>query len=213
MSLCFVGNLPLGNFSSTNNLTTDGFALSGFGGEYSGAYFITDNIGFGGNIRFTSNTIDDNAVRTFLREEIPDDFPVETALLGIGIWKQVNLVIGPYFSLPLPNISLDAFTLVGINFIMPPEMRITAILDDVSYSRYFSVQSVNYAIDLGIALRYHLNESYSLRIFSSYFQSNSKGTVREEFDLDGDGNSNIEERDQSLKIQSVNLGIGIVYRL
>ncbi|MBN2522511.1 MAG: hypothetical protein JXB24_04520 [Bacteroidales bacterium] len=212
MSLCFVGNLPLGNFSSTNNLTSDGFALNGFGGEYSGTYFITSNVGFGGNIRFTSNTIDDNAARTLLREEIPDDLPLENALLGIGIWKQVYLVIGPYFSLPLPNLNFDAFALIGINVIMPPEMKITAFFDEVSYSRNFSVQSVSYAVDLGIALRYHLNENYSLRMFSSYFQSNSKGTVREEFDLDGDGNSDIEERDQSLTIQSVNLGIGIVYR-
>ena len=147
-----------------------------------------------------------------MREEIPDNLPLENALLGTGIWKQVYLVIGPYFSLPLPNLNFDAFALIGINVIMPPEMKITAFFDEISYSRNFSVQSVSYAVDLGIALRYHLNENYSLRMFSSYFQSNSKGTVREEFDLDGDGNSDIEERDQSLTIQSVNLGIGIVYR-
>jgi len=213
MSLCFVANAPLGNFSSNKNLLTDGFAKTGFGGEYSGAYFLTEYIGLGGNIKYISNTIDENSVRQLLYDELPEDFPVENVQFGIGLWKQVSLVAGPYFSLPLPNISLDAFTLIGINFIMPPGMQITATIDDEYYEKSLSVQTINYAFDLGVALRYHVNERYSFRLFSSYYQSNSKGKVKEEIDDNGDGNREVIETDQSVKMQSVNFGIGIVYRL
>ncbi len=213
MSLCFVGNAPLGNFSSNKNLLTDGFAQTGFGGEYSGTYFFTEYIGVGGNIKYISNTIDDNSVKQLLRDELPDNFPGGNVQFGIGLWKQVSLVAGPYFSLPLPKLSLDAYTLIGINFIMPPEMRVSATIDEEFYERNISVQSINYALDLGIALRYHVNESYSLRIFSSYYQSNSKGKVKEEIDENGDGNREIVDTDQSVTMQSVNFGIGIVYRL
>jgi len=212
MSLCFVGSTPLGNFSSHKSLRTDGFALTGFGGDYSGAYFFSKYIGVGGNIKFITNTIDDDAVRQLIRDEIPDDIPVENAQFGIGLWKQVSLAGGPYFTLPLSTLNLDAFTLIGINFILPPEMRVSATIDDESYERSLSVQTVNYALDLGIALRYHFNEIYSIRLFSSYFQSKSSGKIREEAD-DGTNPPDVEETNQSLTIQSINFGIGVVYRL
>jgi hypothetical protein len=213
MSLCFVGNSPIGNFSSNKNLLTDGFAKTGFGGEYSGAYFFSKYIGVGGNIKYISNTVDDNAVKQLLVDEIPDDFPVENAQFGIGLWKQVSFVGGPYISLPMEKISLDVFTLIGLNIIMPPEMRVSATIDDEIFERSLSVQSINYAFDLGIALRYHIDERYSIRLFSSYYQSNSKGKVKEELDENGDGNRESTETNQSVAMQSVNFGIGIVYRL
>lgn len=207
MSLCFVSSTPLGNFSKNESLQTDGFALSGFGGEYSGAYFITEHFGVGGNIRYTSNTLDDDAARNMLLEELPDNVAPEDVQVGIGLWKQASLVAGPYFSLPFSQLSLDAYALIGINFLMPPEMRVAATVDEEFYERSLKVQSVNYALDAGIAIRYHFNESYSLRFFSSYFQSKASGEIREEI---GTG---AEESDQNLTIQSLNFGIGIVYRL
>ncbi|MGD2034635.1 MAG: hypothetical protein PVF73_06255 [Bacteroidales bacterium] len=213
MSLCFSGSSPLGNFVATSDLQTDGFALNGFGGEYAGTFFISKFIGFGGNIRYTSNTISDNEVRQLLREEIPEDFPVENVQLGIGLWKQVSFVAGPYFSLPFETFSLDAYTLIGFNFIMPPDMKISAVIDDETYFRNISVQSVSYALDLGLAVRYHLNDRYSLRLFAAYFQSKAKGKIKEEIDLEGDGIPDINETDQTMTIQSINYGIGIVYRL
>lgn len=213
MSLCFVGNIPVGHFSSNKNLLTDGFAKTGFGGEYSGTYFLTEHIGVGGNIKYLSNTIDDNSARQLLIDELPDDFPADSAQLGIGLWKQVSIVAGPYFSVPMANISIDAFALFGINLIMPPEMRISATIDGDFYERSITVQTISYAFDIGIACRYHVNERYSLRLFSSYYLSNSKGKVKQEIDDNGDGIREVFETDQSIKLQSVNFGIGIVYRL
>jgi len=213
MSLCFLVNQPMGNFSSTNALQKDGFALTGFGGEYSGAYFFKKHIGVGGNIKYTSNTMKDQPVRKLLRDEIPSVIPIENARFEIGLWKQVSLVAGPYFSIPFQNLYLDAFTLIGINFIMPPEMNISAVTDEASYNRSLSVQSVSYALNLGLALRYHLNYKYSLRIFSDYFHSKSKSEIREELDLDGDGTFDTIETARSVPIHSANFGVGLVYRL
>ncbi len=213
MSLCFISAIPLGDFAANENLRSNGFAYTGYGGEYTGVYFLTEYIGFGGNIKFISNTVDNNTAQRLLREEIPDDIPDDIAEFGIGLWKQVSFAAGPYFSLPLSRISLDAYTLIGLNFVMPPAMEVSATIDEDSYYRRLSVQTVSYVLDLGIALRYHMNDNYSIRFFSGYSQSKSKGKISEELDLEGPDNSDVVETDQSITIQTVNLGIGIVYRL
>jgi hypothetical protein len=212
MSLSFGAAFPQSDFGSTENLSKDGFAEQGFTGEYTGLYLLTDYFGIGGNIKFSSNGLS-NKLRSRLEDEIPDDLPLDsiTITTNFGSWKQVALVVGPHFTLPLSRMNIDAYAMAGVNFVMPPEMEISAIIDDEWYLRSFSSNTVSYALDFGIALRYHLNEDYSLRLFSSYFMSKSKGKIREE--INQAGNLEPTESDFSSNIRSFHVGIGIVYRL
>lgn len=212
MSLSFGVGIPLGDFGGTENLSKEGFAEQGFTGEYTGLYLLTDYIGVGGNIKFSSNGLSRN-LRTRLEEELPDNFPPDSIAIttNFGSWKQVALVAGPHFTIPVSNVNFDVYAMAGLNFIMPPRMEISAIIDDEWYLRQFSGNTVSYAVDLGFAMRFHLSSDYSLRLFTSYFMSRSKGKVREE--LNQGGSLVPAETDFSGNIRSFHAGIGIVYRL
>ena len=213
MSLSFGVGIPLGDFGRSDNLSKDGFAEQGFTGEYTGLYLLTDYFGLGGDIKYSSNGINVVRLRDRLEDEIPEDFPPDSFAIttNFGSWKQVALMVGPHFTIPVSMINIDAYALAGINFVMPPEMEITAVTGDEEYLRTFSTNTVSYALDLGIAMRIHLNEEYSLRLYSSYFLSKSKGKIRKEISQ-GDI-TEPSESDYSGNIRSFHAGIGIVYRL
>ena len=149
--------------------------------EYTGLYLLTDFFGIGGNIKFSSNNLN-SKLRERLEEEIPDDLPLDSLAIttNLGMWKQIALMVGPHFTIPVSKINIDAYAMAGINFVMPPKMEISAVIDNEWYLRNFSGNTVSYAVDLGIAMRFHLNEDYSLRLYSSYFMSKSKGKIRME---------------------------------
>jgi hypothetical protein len=213
MALSFGVGIPKSDFGSTDNLAKDGFAEQGFTGEYTGLYLLTNFFGIGGNIKFSSNAVNQTQLGSRLEDELPDDLPSDSLAIttNIGSWKQVSLMVGPHFTLPVSIMNIDVYALAGINFIMPPKIEISAVLDNEWYLREFTGNTVSYAVDLGIALRFHLNEDYSLRIYSSYFLSKSKGKFREELH-EGAGVPPLES-DFSGNIQSIHAGIGIVYRL
>jgi hypothetical protein len=212
MSLSFGIGLPLGDFGNTDNLLKDGFAEQGFTGEYTGLYLLADFFGIGGNIKYSSNGLS-RMLRSRIEDEIPGHLPLDSLAIttNFGMWKQIALMIGPHFTLPVSKINFDLYAMGGINFVMPPKMELSAVIDDEWYLRSFSANTVSYALDLGLAMRFHLNEDYSLRLYSSYFISKSKGKIREEINQ----GINIEssENDFSGNIGSLHAGIGIVYRL
>lgn len=215
MALSFGAAIPQGDFASTEKLLNNGFALKGFTGEYSGAYYLTDYFGLAGNVIYASNSLDGDALSALLEQEIPDSIPSNSdAVLTIGIWKQISLTVGPQFTLPIStNLFLDAYALAGINFVLAPQMDLSVVVDDEWFYRTLKVQNVSYVFDLGVALRYNFNESYGLRIYSSYFQSKAKGTGLKQVS-DALGNDAVtEETDFSTTIQSIHVGIGLVYRL
>ena len=213
MSLSFGTAIPLSDFGSSEDLSKDGFAEQGFSGEYTGLYLLTEYFGIGGNIKFSSNGLNTSKLRDRLESEIPEDLPTDSLAIttNFGSWKQVALMVGPHFTLPVSRINIDAYAMGGINFVMPPEMEISAVIDDEWYLRNFSGNAVSYALDFGFALRYHLSDDYSLRLYTSYFMSKMKGKGREEFQQGID--SEITETDFTGQIRSFHAGIGLVYRL
>lgn len=213
MSLSFGTAIPLDDFGSSEDLSKDGFAEQGFSGEYTGLYLLTEYFGIGGNIKFSSNGLNTRKLRNQLESEIPEDLPVDSLAIttNFGSWKQVALMVGPHFTLPVSRINIDAYAMAGLNFVMPPEMEISAVIDDEWYLRNFTGNAVSYALDFGIAFRYHLSDDYSLRLYSSYFMSKMKGKGREEFKQGIEPETT--ETDFSGNIRSFHAGIGLVYRL
>lgn len=212
MALSFGVSMPNGEFAGNSDLAKHGFAKQGFSGEYTGAYFLTDYFGIGENIKFSSNDVDRNALADLLTERIPDSIADLNPTLSIGVWRQIALMAGPHLSLPLASeLYVDAYALGGFNFVLPPDMELTASVDGEGFYRTLSVQSLSFALDLGLALRYNFNEMYGLRIYSSYFLSKAKGEVIEE--LQDRTGLNTETSDFTTPIRSLHAGIGLVYRL
>jgi hypothetical protein len=212
MSLSFGGIIPISNFGSTANLSENGFALNGFSGDYSGAFFLNKYFGIGGNIKYASNSIDEPLVAVFLQNEAPIVSQDSTAnSFRMGIWKQIAMTIGPEITFTTARLCFDLFALSGINFVMPPEMAINIETSNESYSRKLETPTVSYGFDLGIALRYHLSEKTSIRLHGSYFQSSIKGEITKI--LQEDNNETVTTDNYSCPIQTLNFGIGVVYRL
>ncbi len=212
MSLSFGGIIPISNFGSAANLNENGFALNGFSGDYSGAYFLNKYFGIGGNIKYASNSIDEPLVADFLRREAPVISQDSTLnLLKMGLWNQIALSIGPEITIPTDRWCFDLFTLGGINFVMPPQMSINIESEDETYTRELKTSTVSYSLDLGIAIRYHLSEKTSVRLHGSYFQSKIEGDIIKT--LQEAHNETVITDKFSCSIQTLNFGIGVVYRL
>jgi len=212
MALSFGGNIPLQDFAKDTRLTHHGFALSGFTGDYSGAFFLKKNIGLSGNIRYASNSVNENAILDLLAEGFPSDFPLSDEPSYItGFWKYVSVLTGPEYTFTSKRINFDLYTQVGLNFVLPIQMSTYAANFDDYYDRRLDIRTVNLAIEAGCALRYHLNAYSSVRIHLGWFLSKCKGEITEVMEVQGTRTSdNIE---YSCLINSVNAGIGIAYRL
>ncbi|MBN1597493.1 MAG: outer membrane beta-barrel protein [Bacteroidales bacterium] len=214
ISLTFGLTKPLANFGGSSDPDSKGFALSGFAGDYSGAYFLTDYFGIGGDIKFTSNTLNETKLKDRLDEQLPPEFSGDLEYTyTLGIWKQVALLVGPQLTIPSDNLTLDIYALAGPNFVMTPDFEINAQVDETEFNRRLLSQDVSFGVDLGIGIRYHLSELYSVRIYSSYFISKAKGEIIKETLEENEELPVVEKTNFSLPIQSLNIGIGIVYRL
>jgi hypothetical protein len=211
MALNFGLSHPLGSYSANKNLTTDGFAYNGLTADYSGAYYLNHYFGLAGDIKFTSNTINDPKVKNLLEGQIPLSSTGDTSItFQIGYWKHVSFLVGPQLTLSSGNVSADIFALAGLSVILNPSMGITVTVGDQSYRRTTSPEYARFGFDVGAALKYKLNDNYGIRLFASYFQSSAKGKIQDEVIVNS---RQINIKSYSTTIQTINIGIGIVYVL
>jgi hypothetical protein len=212
MSLSFGGIIPLNNYKAVNDLSKNGYALNGFSGDYSGAFFFGKNTGIAANIKYASNSLNEEALWNSLVEETFNYFNDTTGFnYKTGMWNQVAVTIGPQITCPLGNFNLDLYTMAGVTFIFPPKASVYREINNTSYLRKLEINSVSYALDLGFAVRYHLNEVTSIRFHGSYSISHIKGNIYKKWVDD-----NIETSERilySCPVNAINIGIGIVYRL
>jgi hypothetical protein len=212
MALSFGGNFPLQDFAKYTLLTSHGFALTGFTGDYSGAFFMKKNLGIGGNIRYASNSVDDQSIMNLITEEFPMEFPLNNDPSYLtGFWKYISLLAGPEYTFASDRMNFDLYAQMGINFVFPPEMNIHAENQDDYYDRRLDLRTVNLGMETGFAIRYHLSLYSSLRIHLSWFYSSCSGEIIKEMEIAG--NKTSEKTRYTCTINTLNSGIGIVYRL
>ncbi len=217
MSISIGKVFPLESFQATNDLKTNGFALSGISGDYSGAFFLKKNVGIAGDIRFASNSLADNLVASYLKEELfNQDLPfilpdTLNSTISVGIWNQVSFMAGPEITLLANNFNFDFNALGGINFIFPPDMSLSFNLGESSYERKLETRSISYALNIGLAIRYHLSDKSSIRLHCSYFQSNVRGHITNTILYNNTSTTALTP--YNCRILSMNVGIGLVYRL
>lgn len=208
MALSFGGGIPMGDFAKHTNIYSHGYANTGFMADYSGAYYPIDYIGIAGSARFTSNLLKQNEVRRDLYNLLPEDTPVDpNARLDIGKWDVISLTFGPQFTYPTSIVDIDVYFLAGLNIVNSPKMELSA--EDSSgelLSTSLTSQSARFGWDAGINLRFKLSESSGIRVFVGYQHTTVKGELR------GSGSEGTPGN-YVPKIDLINSGIGLVYRL
>jgi hypothetical protein len=212
MSIGFGGSWPLNDFSEHTDLYRNGFALTGFEGDYSGAFFNISKFGIAGNVRYISNALYEAPALELLAGEFPDDFPAsEPPVYNMGFWKFVNVLAGPAYTLPFYNFNIDFYALAGIIFNLAPEMGIYAESPAGFYHRKMDVRTVNFGFQGGLAFRYHITARTSFRIYADYLISQAKGEVTTTTNILNNNTSSTTAF--SCPVAIFNAGIGIAYRL
>jgi hypothetical protein len=202
---------PIGSYAANKDLSTNGFAYNGLTADYSGAYYLTGFFGIAGDIKYASNTMDNNRVRKLLESEIPFQFNGDTSVTyKLGYWKNVSFLVGPQITASTGKFSADIFALAGLSIIMNPAMDVTVIIGNQSYRRTTSPEYARFGFDVGAGLRYKLNDNYGIRVFASYFQSTAKGKIQDEISIN---TQQINIKTYSTQVQTLNIGIGIIYVL
>ena len=206
MSLSFgVGN-PLGDFAKSESLSTDGFANLGFMADYSGAYYPFYYIGIGGSVKFNQSAIEAEKVKQELIDLLPQEITDAINRVDMGYWSNVSFGVGPQFTLPLNIIDIDLFVFPGLHIVAPPRMDLSVEISGTEYYTTLSSQNLRFGIESGINVRLNLGETAGIRLFASYLQTSSKGELEWSEDQ--------AERIQfNRKIQIVNTGIGLIYKL
>jgi hypothetical protein len=200
------------DFASYTDLSKNGFALSGFTGDYSGGFFTQKKFGIGGNIRYASLSIDENALLELMAAEFPAEFPLsEQPSYTTGFWKYVAVLAGPEYTIPRNKANIDLYLMTGINFVLPPEMAVYAVNQDDYYERKTEIKTINLGLEGGCALRYHISEYTSIRFHASWFISTCYGDIIHRMEIQGDLTS--DKNAYSCIINTLNAGIGIAYRL
>lgn len=209
MSLSFGTGTPLGDFVKNESLTDHGFAKVGFMADYSGAYYPIKYLGIGASVKFNQFIPDRNTILERLVEVLPPGAGDEVSEFKMGFWSDVSFGIGPQFTLPVSIFNIDVFAFPGLHIVAPPELKLTAEINDEPYFTRVTSQNVRFGFEVGASLRINLGQTAGLRVFVSYLQTSSKGEIIGE---DG-GRAESTQVDFSKTISVLNTGVGLVYLL
>jgi hypothetical protein len=211
MALNFGISQPVGSYSEATNLTSNGFAYRGMSADYSGAYYFKRWFGITGDLKFASNTINNQKVKDLLIQEVPISPESDTSIsYDLGYWKHVSFLVGPQVTLAKGNFSADVYATAGLCVVMNPSLGINVTVGGESFSRSTYPQYLRFGFDVGTAFRLKINDDFGIRFYGSYFQTSAKGKIHNELTLTS---KQVDIKSYSTLVQTFNFGIGIVYIL
>lgn len=214
-SISFGATLPQGDYASTGDLSSNGYARTGGAIKFDAGYFPVSYFGIGGSFSFGSNYalrdslaadisryIEENASAPI---EIPEDAEI---LYGSGFWNYINLHIGPHFSIRASqSLYFDFRALGGLSIIRAPNQELTITYDgDHIYTRS-SYNNAAFGWTAGGGIRYKFNENLALKLSVDYVQTKSKNTYTFEL-VQG---LNVPPLDAEFYIKALELTAGLAY--
>ncbi len=188
LGLSFGTAIPQGKFAEQDFYDKEtGYANTGFMFAFDGAWFPDDYLGIGGTVTFASNNPDKNAYKEDLRQYIIDSTDLEEVLdenfvVDYGVWKYLNIFIGPNFTYPLGRFNIDARILAGVSFGWQPSQEIDAT-DEIesTFSRKVEGKAkaaLGYCVGGGV--RYAFKSGYVLRVTAEWANSKPEFTYTSE---------------------------------
>lgn len=210
-------SMPGTEFAGSQDLFSDGFAVSGFSIEFDGIYFPGSIFGIGGIIGFGSYyTLQDqyyNSARDYLEShpdnpefELPDRSEV---LFESGFWNIINFMAGPELAVPFWNFQFGVRAMGGPSVIITPKRTISyeTTLENMLVKTGGTDISLSYMY--GASLMYFLSEGTSIRITADYLSS--KGSYNFNASIETPLGELYEETDESVNINTLQLSVGLSY--
>jgi hypothetical protein len=221
LGLCFGGALPQGSFSEDNfSDSTNGYANPGFVFGFDAAWFPDDFLGIGATVTFASNNPDKtkymNDMKTAIMEqnELIADFLEENIVLDYGVWKYLNLFIGPNVTFPVGSFNFDARIMGGVSFAWKPFQTIDINYpDEGSYSRKTEDKAIPaLGFSVGAGVRYALKSGYVLRFITEYVNCKPTFEFIDNVSYDQVADDFVTTTEKvAMPIKNIHLGIGIAY--
>ena len=200
--------IPLGDFSSTDQKNEHaGYAKTGPNFEVVYAQKFGKTMGITAMIRSSSNAMDMNA----LKMQFESSYPGVHATISEDSWKTLSFMAGGYAVFPItPKVSFDARLMGGLMSVASPELFVnlsgpagTAWADQESGIASTFCLLFGGGFKFNVASRVCLLANLDIVAATANFKQVKMST--------DDGNTSYS--DFSQKISTVNLGIGVGYRL
>jgi len=211
--------LPQGTYAETNYGEANGYAGTGFMFAFDGAWFPDDYLGFGATVTYASNNPDKKQYLEDVKSSLMEDYPLlgeiidSNFIFDYGVWKYLNIYIGPTVTVPAGRFNFDFRILAGLQLAWQPDESINAKYESGStFSRKNNskpVPTIGYCA--GVGVRYAFQSGFVLRIMTDY--ANSKPTFETtDITLDSEGlNPEQTTREVTMPIKNFHVGIGIAY--
>ncbi|HOW24197.1 MAG TPA: hypothetical protein PK711_00885 [Bacteroidales bacterium] len=219
MGIMMGAAIPLGDFASTDyDNPQAGYATTSFNLTMDGAYLVNDYLGFGGAVSFSNNSLSTGDVKTnlerYVKENYPDaELPEDLTLISydLGVWNHVNLMVGPFLSLPANRIHFDFRALGGLAFIFPPESEMYFMTDDDEFRTYRDNKGkVSFGYMVGGGIRYMSRKNAIIRLMADY--SSTKTTIEiTDYHIDIDLPEDTRKTEHTQPMHTVHVGLGIGY--
>ena len=214
-SISFGASIPQGDYASTGDLSSNGYANNGGAIKFDAGYFPVSYFGIGGSFSFGSNfplrdsLIDD--VITYIEENAstPIDIPEDAEILhGSGFWNYINLHIGPHFSIRASqSLYFDFRALAGFSVIRAPNQELTITYDNEFVYASSSYNNLAFGWTAGGGIRYKFNPNLALKLGVDYVQTKVRNTYTFAFVQDLD----VPPLDVEFYIQALELTAGLAY--
>lgn len=211
--------LPQGTFADTTYGEGNGYAGTGFMFAFDAAWFPDDYLGIGATVTYASNNPDKKKylqdVKNAVIQEYPNlgEFLDSNFIFDYGVWKYLNIYVGPTVTVPAGYFNFDFRVLAGLTLAWQPNQSINATYESGStFSRTINPKPVpTIGFSAGIGVRYSFKSGFVLRVMTDY--ANSKPTFETtDTALDSEDLSLIETtREVAMPIKNFHVGIGIAY--
>jgi len=209
-------SVPVGSFSETEDIYSDGFAGSNFVINFDGAYFLMPVVGVGGTFSFGSSYGGGESLENALFDDVIKKFPILSVPpdpeynFDASRWNYVNLMAGPQISIPLNNINIDFKALGGLSFIFVPSRDMSIQLDNGEFQSSTQGDEFNFGYIIGTGVRFGVGRGTGIRLALDYYHSKPTLVTNNSYT-----NNNIPydlPDDQfEISMNSLHMALGIAY--
>lgn len=179
-SISFGASMPLGDYASTGDLSSNGYARTGGAIKFDAGFFPGSYLGIGGSFSFGSNygirdSLMNDMINYINKHSDPINIPKDSVVYGSGFWNNISLLLGPHFSIrATQRLYFDLRVLAGISILRPPDQELIATVDGAEIHSVVSNNKISFGLTAGGGFRFKLNENLALKLGVDYFQAKSK---------------------------------------
>lgn len=216
MSLTMGSSVPVGSFSETEDIYSDGFAGSNFVINFDGAYFFMPVVGLGGTFSFGSSYGGGESLENALYDDIITKFPILSVpadtdpVFDSGKWNYVNLMAGPQISIPLNNINIDFKALGGLSFVFVPSRDISIELDNGEFQSSTQGDELNFGYIIGTGVRFGVGRGTGIRLGLDYYHSKPTLVTNNSY-TDNNIPHDLQDDQFEISMNSLHMALGIAY--